>query len=121
MDRKHWKIRSSDRKRAQLESIPSQWHIKSLPAKDVRNVLDIPRACGILSERELEITETVDLVTILDKLRSGEWSSVETTTAYYKRAIVAHQLVSPFNDLVRDVFTCQWQWIKDQLSCRNLC
>ena len=99
----HWQKRSADQKRAQLESI------KPLP-EDVQNVLEVP---GILS---LEITETVDLDTILDKLRSGEWTSVETTTAYYKRASVAHQMVSPFNDLVRDVLTCQWQWIKDQLS-----
>ncbi|KAF4583552.1 hypothetical protein EYR38_002304 [Pleurotus pulmonarius] len=96
--RMHWQKRSADRKRAQLESIPSQWHIKSLP-EDVQNVLDIPRACGILSERELEITETVGLDTILDKLRSGEWTSVETTTAYYKRAIVAHQVTNCLTEI----------------------
>ncbi|KAF4564834.1 hypothetical protein EYR36_002774 [Pleurotus pulmonarius] len=98
MDNNNWQKRSADRKRAQLESIPSQWHIKSLPG-DKQSVLDIPRACGILSDRELEITETVDLDTILDRLRSGEWTSVETTTAYYKRAIVAHQMTNCLTEI----------------------
>lgn len=107
MDCKDWKTRSSNRKQAQLESIPSQWRIKSLP-EDMQNVLDVPRVCGILSERELEITETAEMAIILDKLRSGEWTSVETTTAYYKRAIIAHQLVSPLSDLIGDVLTSNY-------------
>ena len=57
-------------------------------------MLDIPKTCGLLTARELDITDTVNVQTLLDNLRTGQWSSVEVTTAFYKRAIIAHQLVS---------------------------
>lgn len=87
-----WETRCSRRKRAQLESIPREWIIEPLP-KDQLNVMDVPRQCGLLDPLELEITETVDVQVILDKLRRAEWSSVQVTTAFYKRAIIAQQLV----------------------------
>lgn len=55
--------------------------------------MDVPISCGLLSPREVEITETTDVGILLEKLASAEWSSVEVTTAFYKRAIIAHQLV----------------------------
>ena len=58
------------------------------------SVLDVPATCGLLTPRELKITETTNVDTILQNLRTTEWSSVEVTTAFYKRAIIAHQLVS---------------------------
>ncbi len=75
-----------------MDSIPKEWTIEPLP-KDQLNVMDVPRQCGLLTGFELEITETVDVQAILNKLRLGEWSSVQVTTAFYKRAITAQQLV----------------------------
>jgi len=48
---------------------------------------------------ELEITEIDDVSALLDKLAKGEWSSVEVTTAFYKRAIIAHQLVNCLTEI----------------------
>ena len=53
----------------------------------------IPEQCGLLTARELEITNTTDVDVLLNKLPTSAWSSVEVTTAFYKRAIIAHQLV----------------------------
>ena len=49
---------------------------------------------GRITVRELAITETTEVDELLAKLRNAEWTSVETTRAFYKRAIIAHQLVS---------------------------
>jgi len=62
--------------------------------------MDVPRECGLLTPREMEITETVDVELMLRKLSSAEWSSVEVTTAFYKRAIIAQQLVCVLFDFV---------------------
>ena len=87
-----WRDICSAKRKSQFESIPAEWIIKTPPESQNR-VLDIPAQSGLLTERELEITETTDIGLLLEKLHSAEWSSVEVTTAFYKRAIIAHQLV----------------------------
>lgn len=98
-----WKSRSADRKKKQQESIPADWLIQ-LPPEEQLNVLDVPLKCGLLTAREFEITETIDVDVILRKLSTSEWSSIEVTTAFLKRAIVAHQLVraTPLHSHVTD-------------------
>jgi len=85
-----WKDICRKKKQAQLDSIPSSWIIDSVPED---NVLEVPQKCGLLTDKELDITEMTDIDCLLKKLHSGEWSSVEVTTAFYKRAIIAQQLV----------------------------
>ncbi|KAJ7784426.1 general amidase [Mycena metata] len=93
-----WQERCARRKHVQTELIPPEWVIE-LPPKSQLNVMDVPRNCGLLSGLELEITETVDVQTILDKLRRAEWSSVQVTTAFYKRAIIAQQLTNCLTEI----------------------
>ena len=87
-----WKTRARARKQKQLDSIPAEWRI-TVP-EDQQNVTQIPYECGLLTPLEVEITDTLNVEEILSKLRSGTWSSVQVTTAFYKRAIIAHQTVS---------------------------
>lgn len=56
------------------------------------SAIDIPRNSGILTEKELRITESraVDLV---EQLKNRAYSAVEVTTAFCKRAAIAHQAV----------------------------
>jgi hypothetical protein len=86
-----WQDVARAHREKQLQAIPKEWLLKYLP--DSLNVLDVPAKCGLLTVRELEITDTLDINLTLTKLAQGVWSSVEVTTAYYKRAIIAHQLV----------------------------
>lgn len=60
----------------------------------------------MLSQRELEITETDDVSVILKNLSTGKWSAVEVTTAFSERAIVAHQLTNCLTEI----------WIEDALT-----
>lgn len=91
----NWKRICSAKKAAQSASIPSGWII-DVPSETETNVLGVPARCGLLSQRELVITETTDVAYLLERLHSMEWSSVEVTTAFYKRAIIAQQLVRLF-------------------------
>lgn len=86
------------KKQAEVSSqIPSAWR---LPAEytDIsettnRNVLDIPRRCGILSQKQLDITENYDATSLLQKMHRRELSAYEVTEAFCIRAAVAQQLV----------------------------
>jgi len=93
-----WQELAADKKRRQTASIPKEWLITQ-PADDVLDVTDVPTSCGLLSARELEITAVSEVAILLNKLATGEWSSVEVTTAFCKRAIIAHQLVCPSSPL----------------------
>lgn len=93
-----WQELAAEKKRRQIASIPKEWLI-TLPADDVLDVTGVPTKCGLLSPRELEITAVSELAVLLTKLATGEWSSVEVTTAFCKRAVIAHQVVSPSNPL----------------------
>ncbi|KAF2398414.1 amidase [Trichodelitschia bisporula] len=92
-------------KRADLASkIPEAWCLSpELLAKletDSRcSVLDIPRTCGILSEKEVRITEIEDATALVGKMASGAWSAYEVTLAFCKRAAIAHQLTNCLTEI----------------------
>lgn len=86
-----WQEIAAKKKQEQIDKLPKEWLIKTPPESQL-NVLSVPKDCGLLSSEELEITET-PVEDILPKLASAEWSSVQVTTAFYKRAIIAHQVV----------------------------
>jgi len=90
--------------RAQLKlKIPLQWRLlKTTLATKPRNITPIFRTCGVLSSRELEITEVEDCTALLSKIHSQEWSVVEVVTAFCKRAAVAQQLINPLMDIAFD-------------------
>ena len=93
-----WQQLVADKRERQKKAIPKDWLIAKPPESQL-DVTQIPSQCGLLSSLEIEITETDDVAVVLSKLAKGEWSSVAVTTAYYKRAIIAHQLVSDDVDL----------------------
>lgn len=81
-----------------IDAIPSDWRVSpellaSYPAgSDVR---PLASKCGLLTSRELEITDTSkDATSLLEDLASGSVSAEEAVTAYAKRAAVAHQAVT---------------------------
>lgn len=96
----NWQAVCAARKEAQLASIPRDWIIQ-LPPDTQTNVLDVPLHSQLLTPKELEITE-IDIQTLLNKLHSAEWSSVEVTTAFYKRAIIAQQLTNCLTEIFVD-------------------
>lgn len=88
----HWTALAAEKKQRQLKSIPQEWLVTPPPPSTL-DVTGFPESCGLLNAREIEITNTsVDV--LLKRLASAEWTAVDVTTAFSKRAIIAHQLVS---------------------------
>jgi amidase len=79
---------------AVLDSIPAKWKLSS-EAQTPSNVMEIPKTCGILTPRQIEISEQT-ATELLEKLANGSLSSVEITEAFLARAAIAHQLVFTF-------------------------
>ncbi|KAI0793475.1 general amidase [Abortiporus biennis] len=96
-----WEELVQEKRERQRSSIPPEWIIPSV-TRGLTNVLEVPSTCGLLSDKELEITGTSDASIILDKLATGQWSSVEVTTAFAKRAIIAHQLTNCLTEIFID-------------------
>jgi amidase len=99
---KDWQTRAYEKRTSRDQAIPEEWKLSphvldSLPPvleESNVNLMDIPRRSGILTERELHITEDVDVSTLLKNLATGELTSLEVTIAFSKRAAIAQQLVS---------------------------
>ncbi|KAG6880003.1 hypothetical protein C0992_008210 [Termitomyces sp. T32_za158] len=89
----NWKYLSASKKSSQQASIPKEWILTDPPSSNELNVLNFPETCGLLTAKEVEITNT-HVEVLLKKLANAEWSSVAVTTAFAKRAIIAHQLTN---------------------------
>ena len=76
-------------------SIPAEYRIPldKLPPEDQLDVTGFPAKCGLMSELELKITESY-ATEIVGAVAAGEWTAVEVTKAFCKRAAIAHQVVS---------------------------
>ncbi|KAF8471893.1 amidase signature domain-containing protein [Kalaharituber pfeilii] len=77
------------------DAIPAEYRFRKVPEQtDPRNVIDVPEACGILTQRELEITNSPNASKLLEDIRNRVYSAVEVTVAFCKRAAIAHQLTN---------------------------
>ena len=89
---KHWKDVVAEKRARQAATIPKEWILSDLPPKDTLNVIDFPEKCGLLKPKEIDITNS-EVDVLLENMAKGVWSAVEVTTAFSKRAVIAHQLV----------------------------
>lgn len=102
-----WQARGAAKRKQRDAAIPAAWRLSDevfaslqMPLEsNANNVLDVPRRSGILSERELHITEGYDVRGLLAGLAGGEMTAVEVTAAFSKRAAVAQQVVRPCEPL----------------------
>ncbi|KAK6540091.1 hypothetical protein TWF694_008921 [Orbilia ellipsospora] len=91
------------RKQAEQQSrIPKAWKLQSLPDDNVADVRYIAKECGILSTREIEITETYDAVELAEKIRKRIYSCHEVALAFCKRAAIAQQLLNCLTEIFFD-------------------
>lgn len=72
-----WQTVSAAKREANAAKIPKEWRLPESTLGTLHldadlNVLDIPRKCGILSEREMELTEKYDATGLLEKMASGQ-------------------------------------------------
>ncbi|CAG8386346.1 unnamed protein product [Penicillium salamii] len=83
-------------------AIPKEWRLRpGCVPEDRLNVMNVPRECRILTDSELEITET-DAAVLVEKLISREYTSHAVTLAFCKRAAIAQQLVNCLSEIFFD-------------------
>jgi hypothetical protein len=77
-----------------VQSIPKQWLAppSTLRSADQLNVEGFPRKCGLLSEKELIITE-MSATSLVEKMGHGKLTAESVVIAFLKRATLGHQLV----------------------------
>lgn len=92
----NWQDLVAHKRRECQGKIPAEWALSGdLLAVPPRLLdYDLPRRSGLLSDLELDITENYSAGQLLEKLASGQVSSLAVTTAFCKRAAIAQQVVS---------------------------
>ncbi|SPO20568.1 probable AMD2 - amidase [Ustilago trichophora] len=101
-----WKQVAAANQQSRLDLIPSDWRLSSsilegVNEKSGSDVRSIPASCGILTAEELKITDA-PVAEILSKLQSRTWTSEAVTTAFCKRAAIAHQLTNCLTEIFFD-------------------
>lgn len=88
-----WEEISLEQQAIRDAAIPKEWILKDLPAESALDVMEVPYKSGIMTQRELEITEQ-DATSLLEQMACGSLTSYEVTLAFCKRAAIAQQVVS---------------------------
>ncbi|KIW04821.1 uncharacterized protein PV09_04005 [Verruconis gallopava] len=113
-----WKAISERKKAEQASRIPKEWRIDPahLPKNNTKNVIDVPRQCGLLSREELHVTEDYDATELLEKLRTGGLKSFDVTKAFCKRAAIAHQVTNCLTEIFFDVALDRAKYLDNYFS-----
>ncbi|CAG8425969.1 unnamed protein product [Penicillium salamii] len=98
----------TQRKQAELNAaIPKEWRLSSdlipegmlsisqsiaEPRYQRVGVMEIPRTCGILTARELELTEKFNIRALVSEMSDGRVKAEDVVRAFCKRAAIAQQL-----------------------------
>ncbi|KAJ5292027.1 Amidase [Penicillium angulare] len=124
----------AQRKQAELSaSIPSQWKLPDnlippgmlTPAESITegpklygrvNVMEIPRTCGLLTSKELEITEKYDVHELVLAMTEKKLKAKEVVQAFCRRAAISHQLTRCLTEPLFDRALTRAQQLDDHLQ-----
>ncbi|KAI4620720.1 uncharacterized protein J4E87_007048 [Alternaria ethzedia] len=100
-----WRTLAASKREFVYAKIPKDWRLPSSQTSQYTedssiSVLDVPRTCGILTEKELDITENYDATDLVKMMAEGQLTSTEVVTAFCKRAAVAQQCVSCLTEIM---------------------
>ncbi|KAL6900062.1 general amidase [Trichoderma evansii] len=109
----------ASRKRAERDSkIPPEWRISN-PVEKGKPIDLIPR-CGILTERDLALTNPIhDATDLLSQLSSGKVTAEDVIRAFCKRAAVAQQLTNCFTEIMFSEAINRAKWLDSEYHRRG--
>ncbi|CAN6623011.1 hypothetical protein TRVA0_009S01200 [Trichomonascus vanleenenianus] len=95
-----WEKRAQAARARRAAQLPEEYVIPSdkLPAESVKDVSNFPKESGLLTDRELEITES-NVPTLFEAIKAKKYTALEVTQAYIKRAAYAHQLTNCLSEM----------------------
>ncbi|KAK9476900.1 amidase signature domain-containing protein [Lipomyces japonicus] len=96
-----YKFIAAKKQKQLLDAIPLEWRIQVSPDQP-DNLTKFAETCGILTEREIVITSNYDAVGLLEKVHKGEYSALEVTIAFCKRAALAQQCCNCLTEIFFD-------------------
>src|ERR1700731_1990095 len=88
-----WQVKALQKQKERDSNIPKEWILEDPVPEDRKNVMDIPYTCGIMTPRELELTEK-DATELIGLLSEGKVSSYDLTLAFCKRAAICQQVTN---------------------------
>ncbi|GAA5885685.1 hypothetical protein JCM6882_007527 [Rhodosporidiobolus microsporus] len=96
----NWRERAAAKRASLNDLIPAEWRLSDahLPPV-VTDATTVVAQCGLLTARELEITELDELEELASRIAHGAYTAVEVTTAFCKRAAIAHQLCNCLTEI----------------------
>ncbi|KAJ9603096.1 hypothetical protein H2200_012391 [Cladophialophora chaetospira] len=102
-----WKTLVAGKRAETAKGLPQEWRLPSsildtISESAAISVLDVPAKSGLLTAKELDITENHDAVDLIAKMAAGELSSFEVTQAFCKRAAIAHQVTNCLTEIFFD-------------------
>ncbi|KAM6532660.1 hypothetical protein FALCPG4_005712 [Fusarium falciforme] len=97
----NWQNISKEAQANLLQSIPPRWRIDATSYDHLSDVTRVPLTCGLLSPRQIEITE-LTVTELAACIRSRTLRATEILEAFVGRAAIAHQLVFCLTDWFYD-------------------
>ncbi|KAF9892336.1 hypothetical protein FE257_002113 [Aspergillus nanangensis] len=98
-----WQSQAQKAKDILHASIPTQWLAPAhlLPPAHQKDVTDFPRTSGLLTDRELSITD-MSATALVSGMAAGLLTAEEVVVAFLKRAVLAHQLTNFATEFMAD-------------------
>ena len=80
----NWQSVAKRKKEEQAQRIPNEWKLNSFPGAHVKSYTDIPRKSGLLTKKELDITERYDAVALAEAIKTNKLTCIDVTRAFCK-------------------------------------
>lgn len=105
IDVSDWRQLALSKRVATFNKIPKDWLLPIEQASQYTetnaiSVLDVPKTSGILTQKELEITENYDATDLVALMSKGELASTDVVTAFCKRAAIAQQTTNCLTEIM---------------------
>lgn len=103
----NWEELARSKRESVFAKIPKDWLLptsltSTFHEKATVNVLDVPATCGLLTQKELEITSNYDATSLVSLIAKGELKSIDVVTAFCKRAAIAQQCCNCVTEIMFD-------------------
>lgn len=102
-----WQELARSKRESVAAKIPQNWLLPSsltsqFTETSTLSVIDVPQTCGLLTDKELDITENYDATELVKMMTEGSLKSVDVVTAFCKRAAIAQQCVNCLTEIMFD-------------------
>ncbi|GAA5983556.1 hypothetical protein JCM10908_000333 [Rhodotorula pacifica] len=98
--KENWRDLAAEKREKQRQLIPAEWTLKpELVSQAGDDVTGVAEQSGILSGRELEITEFDEVKELAEHIASKTYTAEEVAVAFSKRAAIAQQLTNCLTEI----------------------